>query len=214
VVIPASTRADVNGAARRVLDARRVSFALMETAAVSLTGMEYGAITPADRYPTGQFLIDKAVRVRPCDHRQRHPQIQTRRSWQPSSRRRPTPRLMDWHHREILPEPSMADEEHAGADETGIIKAPAAHAQTHRSRKMEDERRKGAADDVREEEDDDNDEDEINVKRREPKFNVKAKALERVICLPVSLKADTGHKLIQELGRGLTLDGVGPWGSP
>jgi len=43
-VVLGTTRADVNGVARKSLDARRVSFAPMEQA-VSLTGMEYGAIT-------------------------------------------------------------------------------------------------------------------------------------------------------------------------
>ncbi|MBX3195770.1 MAG: YbaK/EbsC family protein [Schumannella sp.] len=41
----ATTRLDVNGTVRRLLDARRASFAPMEDA-VALTGMEYGGITP------------------------------------------------------------------------------------------------------------------------------------------------------------------------
>ncbi len=44
-VVLATTRADVNGVVRRRLDARRASFAPMEDA-VTLTGMEYGGITP------------------------------------------------------------------------------------------------------------------------------------------------------------------------
>jgi prolyl-tRNA editing enzyme YbaK/EbsC (Cys-tRNA(Pro) deacylase) len=44
-VILATTRADVNGAVRQILQARKVSFAPMQEA-VSLTRMEYGGITP------------------------------------------------------------------------------------------------------------------------------------------------------------------------
>jgi prolyl-tRNA editing enzyme YbaK/EbsC (Cys-tRNA(Pro) deacylase) len=44
-VIQATTRADVNGLVRRTLDARKASFAPMDTA-VAQSGMEYGAITP------------------------------------------------------------------------------------------------------------------------------------------------------------------------
>jgi len=59
-VILGSTRADVNGLARRTLDARKVSFASMEWA-VAETGMEYGAITPIGLPSTWPILIDKAV---------------------------------------------------------------------------------------------------------------------------------------------------------
>ena len=59
-VILGSTRADVNGLARRTLDARRVSFAPMEEA-VRQTGMEYGAITPVGLPSDWSILIDKAV---------------------------------------------------------------------------------------------------------------------------------------------------------
>ena len=44
-MVLATTRADVNGIVRKHLDARKISFASMDTA-VSLTGMEYGGITP------------------------------------------------------------------------------------------------------------------------------------------------------------------------
>jgi prolyl-tRNA editing enzyme YbaK/EbsC (Cys-tRNA(Pro) deacylase) len=44
-VVLATTRADVNGIVRKRLDVRKASFAPME-AAVELTGMEYGGITP------------------------------------------------------------------------------------------------------------------------------------------------------------------------
>lgn len=59
-MILGSTRADVNGLARRTLDARKVSFAPMEKA-VTETGMEYGAITPIGLSQDWTILIDKAV---------------------------------------------------------------------------------------------------------------------------------------------------------
>jgi prolyl-tRNA editing enzyme YbaK/EbsC (Cys-tRNA(Pro) deacylase) len=59
-VILASTRADINGVARKALDARRASFAPMDMA-VSQTGMEYGAITPIGLPENWKILIDKAV---------------------------------------------------------------------------------------------------------------------------------------------------------
>lgn len=59
-VILGSTRADVNGLARRTLDARKVSFAPMQEA-VTQTGMEYGAITPVGLPTDWSILIDKAV---------------------------------------------------------------------------------------------------------------------------------------------------------
>ncbi len=59
-VILASTRADINGLARRTLDAKKVSFAPMEKA-VAETGMEYGAITPIGLPKDWPILIDKAV---------------------------------------------------------------------------------------------------------------------------------------------------------
>jgi len=59
-VILGNTRADVNGLARRTLDARKVSFAPIEKA-VSETEMEYGAITPVGLPSDWPILIDKAV---------------------------------------------------------------------------------------------------------------------------------------------------------
>ncbi len=59
-VILGNTRADVNGLARRTLDARKASFAPMEKA-VEQTGMEYGAITPVGLPNNWPILIDKAV---------------------------------------------------------------------------------------------------------------------------------------------------------
>lgn len=59
-VILGSTRADVNGVARRTLDARKVSFAPMEKA-VAESGMEYGAITPVGLPTTWSILVDRLV---------------------------------------------------------------------------------------------------------------------------------------------------------
>ena len=59
-VVLANTRADVNGLARRILDARKVSFAQMELAVLE-TSMEYGAITPVGLPSNWPILIDKAV---------------------------------------------------------------------------------------------------------------------------------------------------------
>ena len=59
-VILGSMRADVNGVARRFLDARRVSFAPIEEA-VKETGMEYGAITPIGLPSDWPILIDSRV---------------------------------------------------------------------------------------------------------------------------------------------------------
>ncbi len=59
-VILGNTRADVNGLAKKTLDARKVSFAPIEKAVVH-TGMEYGAITPVGLPNDWSILIDKAV---------------------------------------------------------------------------------------------------------------------------------------------------------
>lgn len=59
-VILGNTRADVNGLARRTLDARKVSFASTDKA-VAQTEMEYGAITPVGLPSDWPVLIDKAV---------------------------------------------------------------------------------------------------------------------------------------------------------
>jgi prolyl-tRNA editing enzyme YbaK/EbsC (Cys-tRNA(Pro) deacylase) len=59
-VILGSTRADVNGMARRTLDARKVSFAPMDKA-VAESGMEYGAITPIGLPTEWLILVDQAV---------------------------------------------------------------------------------------------------------------------------------------------------------
>jgi prolyl-tRNA editing enzyme YbaK/EbsC (Cys-tRNA(Pro) deacylase) len=59
-MVLATTRADVNNVVRRHLDARKASFAPMEDA-VSLTGMEYGGITPVGLPTDWPVLIDAAV---------------------------------------------------------------------------------------------------------------------------------------------------------
>jgi prolyl-tRNA editing enzyme YbaK/EbsC (Cys-tRNA(Pro) deacylase) len=59
-VVLATTRADVNGVVRRRLDARRASFAPMDVA-VTLTGMEYGGITPIGLPAGWPILIDRGV---------------------------------------------------------------------------------------------------------------------------------------------------------
>ena len=59
-LILATDRADVNGVVRRRLDARKASFAPMD-AAVELTGMEYGGITPLGLPPEWPILVDDAV---------------------------------------------------------------------------------------------------------------------------------------------------------
>jgi prolyl-tRNA editing enzyme YbaK/EbsC (Cys-tRNA(Pro) deacylase) len=59
-VVLATTRADVNGIARKRLDVRKASFAPMD-AAVAATGMEYGGITPIGLPPDWPVLVDRAV---------------------------------------------------------------------------------------------------------------------------------------------------------
>jgi prolyl-tRNA editing enzyme YbaK/EbsC (Cys-tRNA(Pro) deacylase) len=59
-VILATTRADVNGVVRRLLDVRKASFLAMERA-VEITGMEYGGITPIGLPPGLPVLVDSQV---------------------------------------------------------------------------------------------------------------------------------------------------------
>jgi prolyl-tRNA editing enzyme YbaK/EbsC (Cys-tRNA(Pro) deacylase) len=54
-VVLATTRADVNGVVRQLLDVRKASFLAMERA-VELTGMEHGGITPVG-LPAGWLLL-------------------------------------------------------------------------------------------------------------------------------------------------------------
>ena len=59
-VVLATTRADINGVVRKHLDARKISFAAMETA-VAHTDMEYGGITPIGLPQGWPILIDRQV---------------------------------------------------------------------------------------------------------------------------------------------------------
>ena len=63
-MILATTRADINGLVRRHLGARKISFAPMDEA-VTLTGMEYGGITPIGLPADWPILIDPAVAAAP-----------------------------------------------------------------------------------------------------------------------------------------------------
>jgi len=63
-VVLATTRADVNGAVRKFLDARKASFAPMDDA-VRLTGMEYGGITPIGLPKDWPVLVDARVIAQP-----------------------------------------------------------------------------------------------------------------------------------------------------
>ena len=63
-MVLATTRADVNGLARRHLGARKLSFAPMDDA-VGLTGMEYGGITPIGLPADWPILVDRAVASAP-----------------------------------------------------------------------------------------------------------------------------------------------------
>ena len=59
-MVLATTRADVNGLIRTMLDARKASFAPMDDA-VALTGMEYGGITPIGVPADWPILIDSRI---------------------------------------------------------------------------------------------------------------------------------------------------------
>jgi prolyl-tRNA editing enzyme YbaK/EbsC (Cys-tRNA(Pro) deacylase) len=63
-LVLATTRADVNGVARKTLEARKASFAAMDVA-VAETGMEYGGITPVGLPPDWPILVDAAVAACP-----------------------------------------------------------------------------------------------------------------------------------------------------
>ncbi|SBT53379.1 YbaK/EbsC family protein [Micromonospora narathiwatensis] len=63
-VVLATTRADVNGVVRRMLDVRKASFAPMADA-VELTGMEYGGITPIGLPEEWSILVDSRVVATP-----------------------------------------------------------------------------------------------------------------------------------------------------
>ena len=63
-VVLATTRADVNGVARRALDVRKASFAATDVA-VAETAMEYGGITPIGLPAGWPVLVDAAVAAAP-----------------------------------------------------------------------------------------------------------------------------------------------------
>ena len=63
-LVTAVTRADVNGAVRQRLGARKASFAPVEDV-LAATGMEYGGITPIGLPPSWPVLIDSAVIQQP-----------------------------------------------------------------------------------------------------------------------------------------------------
>lgn len=63
-LVLATTRADVNGMARKHLGVRKISFAPMDEA-VGLTGMEYGGITPVGLPGDWPILVDRAVAEAP-----------------------------------------------------------------------------------------------------------------------------------------------------
>jgi prolyl-tRNA editing enzyme YbaK/EbsC (Cys-tRNA(Pro) deacylase) len=59
-VVLADSRADINGIVKRLLDVRKASFLPVERA-VSLSGMEYGGITPIGLPAEWPVLIDRRV---------------------------------------------------------------------------------------------------------------------------------------------------------
>lgn len=59
-MILGTDRIDVNGAVRRMLDARRASFAPLD-AVIEATGMQYGGVTPLGLPPEWTILVDDAV---------------------------------------------------------------------------------------------------------------------------------------------------------
>jgi prolyl-tRNA editing enzyme YbaK/EbsC (Cys-tRNA(Pro) deacylase) len=65
-MVTATTRADVNGLVRRHLGARKASFGAVDVV-TSLTGMEYGGITPIGLPPGWPVLVDGLVAKSPGD---------------------------------------------------------------------------------------------------------------------------------------------------
>lgn len=61
-MVQATRRADVNGVVRKAIEARKASFAAMDDA-VSLTGMEYGGITPLGLPDGWPVLVDFAAQA-------------------------------------------------------------------------------------------------------------------------------------------------------
>lgn len=60
VMVLATDRADINGVVRKHLGVRKISFAPHDDA-VTLTGMEFGGITPIGLPPEWPVLVDAAV---------------------------------------------------------------------------------------------------------------------------------------------------------
>jgi prolyl-tRNA editing enzyme YbaK/EbsC (Cys-tRNA(Pro) deacylase) len=63
-MVTATTRADVNGLVRRHLGAKKASFGPMDTV-TSLSGMEYGGITPIGLPESWPVLVDDLVAKSP-----------------------------------------------------------------------------------------------------------------------------------------------------
>jgi prolyl-tRNA editing enzyme YbaK/EbsC (Cys-tRNA(Pro) deacylase) len=63
-IVLATTRLDVSGVVRRLLDARKASFAPVDDA-VALSGMEYGGITPVGLPPEWDLYLDARVATLP-----------------------------------------------------------------------------------------------------------------------------------------------------
>jgi prolyl-tRNA editing enzyme YbaK/EbsC (Cys-tRNA(Pro) deacylase) len=59
-MVLATTRLDVNGVVRKLLDARKASFAPMDDA-VALSGMEYGGITPVGIPSEWALFVDSRI---------------------------------------------------------------------------------------------------------------------------------------------------------
>lgn len=60
VAVRASTRADINGTIKRMLDVRKASFVPMDRAVEEST-MEYGGITPIGLPDTWRFVVDGSI---------------------------------------------------------------------------------------------------------------------------------------------------------
>ncbi|MFC1400199.1 MULTISPECIES: YbaK/EbsC family protein [Streptacidiphilus] len=63
-MVTATSRADVNGLVRQLLEARKASFAPLD-AVLAATGMEYGGITPVGLPADWPILVDAVVAAHP-----------------------------------------------------------------------------------------------------------------------------------------------------
>ncbi len=59
-LVPATGRADVNGVIKKTLDARKISFAPMDIA-LTLSGMEFGGVTPIGLPADWRILVDELL---------------------------------------------------------------------------------------------------------------------------------------------------------